>query len=104
MKSGRLGPRCLCPLAAALPGKRRREAGGRPGRAGGRAACERAARRAGEGSARAVPPVIGVFRPHLRVADMTAAGRSPLEPLLETWEDRSVSPGEQTDAYLTLTR
>ncbi|XP_035292974.1 telomere-associated protein RIF1 isoform X2 [Cricetulus griseus] len=34
---------------------------------------------------------------------MTAAGRSPLEPLLETWEDRSVSPGEQTDAYLTLT-
>ncbi|XP_059116442.1 telomere-associated protein RIF1 isoform X2 [Peromyscus eremicus] len=34
---------------------------------------------------------------------MTAAGRSPLEPLLETWEDPSVSPGEQTDAYLTLT-
>ncbi|GAB1286331.1 Telomere-associated protein RIF1 [Apodemus speciosus] len=34
---------------------------------------------------------------------MTAPGRSPLEPLLETWEDPSVSPGEQTDAYLTLT-
>ncbi|KAH0502805.1 Telomere-associated protein RIF1 [Microtus ochrogaster] len=34
---------------------------------------------------------------------MTAAGRSPLEPLLETWEDPSASPGEQTDAYLTLT-
>ncbi|XP_076425586.1 telomere-associated protein RIF1 isoform X1 [Peromyscus maniculatus bairdii] len=34
---------------------------------------------------------------------MTAAGRSPLEPLLETWEDPSVAPGEQTDAYLTLT-
>ncbi|XP_052038433.1 telomere-associated protein RIF1 isoform X2 [Apodemus sylvaticus] len=34
---------------------------------------------------------------------MTAPGRSPLEPLLETWEDSSVSPGEQTDAYLTLT-
>ncbi|XP_028625012.1 telomere-associated protein RIF1 [Grammomys surdaster] len=34
---------------------------------------------------------------------MTASGRSPLEPLLETWEDPSVSPGEQTDAYLTLT-
>uniref|UniRef100_A0A2I3BQB0 Replication timing regulatory factor 1 n=1 Tax=Mus musculus TaxID=10090 RepID=A0A2I3BQB0_MOUSE len=35
---------------------------------------------------------------------MTAPGRSPLEPLLETWEDPSVPPGEQTDAYLTLTR
>ncbi|XP_008823372.1 telomere-associated protein RIF1 isoform X3 [Nannospalax galili] len=34
---------------------------------------------------------------------MTAAGRSPLEPLLETWEDPSASPGEQTDAYLSLT-
>ncbi|XP_021006033.1 telomere-associated protein RIF1 isoform X3 [Mus caroli] len=34
---------------------------------------------------------------------MTAPGRSPLEPLLETWEDPSVPPGEQTDAYLTLT-
>ncbi|XP_051023090.1 telomere-associated protein RIF1 [Acomys russatus] len=34
---------------------------------------------------------------------MTAACRSPLEPLLETWEDPSASPGEQTDAYLTLT-
>ncbi|XP_076784854.1 telomere-associated protein RIF1 isoform X2 [Arvicanthis niloticus] len=34
---------------------------------------------------------------------MTAPGRSPLEPLLETWEDPSVAPGEQTDAYLTLT-
>ncbi|XP_031226071.1 telomere-associated protein RIF1 isoform X2 [Mastomys coucha] len=34
---------------------------------------------------------------------MTAPGRSPLEPLLETWEDPSVSPGEQTDAYLSLT-
>ncbi|XP_021048354.1 telomere-associated protein RIF1 [Mus pahari] len=34
---------------------------------------------------------------------MTAPGRSPLQPLLETWEDPSVPPGEQTDAYLTLT-
>lgn len=51
-----------------------------------------------------MPPVTGVFRPHFRVADMTAPGRSPLEPLLETWEDPSVAPGEQTDAYLTLTR
>ncbi|XP_060246138.1 telomere-associated protein RIF1 isoform X2 [Meriones unguiculatus] len=34
---------------------------------------------------------------------MTAAERSPLEPLLETWEDPAASPGEHTDAYLTLT-
>lgn len=34
---------------------------------------------------------------------MTAPGRSPLAPLLETLEDSSASPGEQTDAYLALT-
>ncbi|XP_058404937.1 telomere-associated protein RIF1 isoform X2 [Diceros bicornis minor] len=34
---------------------------------------------------------------------MTAPGQSPLAPLLETLEDPSASPGEQTDAYLTLT-
>ncbi|KAK2509087.1 hypothetical protein MC885_006882 [Smutsia gigantea] len=34
---------------------------------------------------------------------MTAPGRSPLAPLLETLEDPSASLGEQTDAYLTLT-
>ncbi|XP_036109279.1 telomere-associated protein RIF1 isoform X3 [Molossus molossus] len=34
---------------------------------------------------------------------MTAAGQSPLAPLLETLEDRSASCGEQTDAYLALT-
>ncbi|KAJ8784226.1 hypothetical protein J1605_008377 [Eschrichtius robustus] len=34
---------------------------------------------------------------------MTAPGRSPLVPLLETLEDPSASHGEQTDAYLTLT-
>ncbi|OWJ99919.1 hypothetical protein Celaphus_00015881 [Cervus elaphus hippelaphus] len=38
------------------------------------------------------------------VADMTAADQSPLAPLLETLEDPSASVGEQTDAYLTLTR
>ena len=37
-------------------------------------------------------------------ADMTAPGRSPFVPLLETLEDSSASHGEQTDAYLTLTR
>lgn len=42
--------------------------------------------------------------PGLRVADMTAADQSPLAPLLETLEDPSASLGEQTDAYLTLTR
>lgn len=42
--------------------------------------------------------------PCLRVADMTAPGQSPLAPLLETLEDPSTSHGEQTDAYLTLTR
>ena len=39
-----------------------------------------------------------------RVAKMTAPDESPLAPLLETLEDHSASPGEQTDAYLTLTR
>ncbi|XP_054988165.1 telomere-associated protein RIF1 [Sorex araneus] len=34
---------------------------------------------------------------------MTAPARSPLAPLLETLEEPSASPGEQTDAYLTLT-
>ncbi|XP_036851781.2 telomere-associated protein RIF1 isoform X2 [Manis javanica] len=34
---------------------------------------------------------------------MTAPGRGPLAPLLETLEDPSASRGEQTDAYLTLT-
>ncbi|XP_058520458.1 telomere-associated protein RIF1 isoform X2 [Ochotona princeps] len=34
---------------------------------------------------------------------MTAPGRSPLAPLLETLEDSSASPGEQVDAYLALT-
>ncbi|XP_024430375.2 telomere-associated protein RIF1 isoform X2 [Desmodus rotundus] len=34
---------------------------------------------------------------------MTAPDESPLAPLLETLEDHSASPGEQTDAYLTLT-
>lgn len=40
----------------------------------------------------------------LRVADMTAPGQSPLAPLLETLEDPAASCGEQTDAYLALTR
>lgn len=35
---------------------------------------------------------------------MTAPGHSPFVPLLETLEDPSASHGEQTDAYLTLTR
>ncbi|XP_040827492.1 telomere-associated protein RIF1 isoform X1 [Ochotona curzoniae] len=34
---------------------------------------------------------------------MTAPGRSPLAPLLDTLEDSSASPGEQVDAYLALT-
>lgn len=42
--------------------------------------------------------------PCLRVADMTAPAQSPLAPLLETLEDPSAPHGEQTDAYLTLTR
>lgn len=42
--------------------------------------------------------------PGRRVADMTAPGPSHLAPLLETLEDPSASQGEQTDAYLTLTR
>ncbi|XP_063115129.1 telomere-associated protein RIF1 isoform X2 [Cavia porcellus] len=34
---------------------------------------------------------------------MSALGENPLLPLLETLEDSSAFPGEQTDAYLTLT-
>nr|XP_045002764.1 telomere-associated protein RIF1 isoform X3 [Jaculus jaculus] len=34
---------------------------------------------------------------------MTAPAQSPLQPLLETLEDASVSHGERTDAYLSLT-
>ncbi|XP_004870087.2 telomere-associated protein RIF1 isoform X1 [Heterocephalus glaber] len=34
---------------------------------------------------------------------MSAPGENPLLPLLETLEDSSASPGEQTDAYLSLT-
>lgn len=45
-----------------------------------------------------------LFRSVLRVADMTAPAESPLAPLLETLEDPSAPHGEQTDAYLTLTR
>lgn len=40
----------------------------------------------------------------LRVADMTAPGQGPLAPLLETLEDPAAPSGEQTDAYLALTR